>query len=69
MSVDLLNADEVARVLRVSRSRVYQLARDGRVAGAVRLGRQLRFDRDRLYSWIRQGGQSLPGGWRKDTQD
>ena len=38
----LLNADQVAELLSVKRTWVYQAARDGRIA-SIRLGRYVRF--------------------------
>lgn len=33
---------------------------------AVRLGRHIRVDREVLDEWIKNGGQSLPGGWKRE---
>ena len=60
----LLTMQEVARVLRVSEARAYELARD-QLLPTVRLGRQLRVEEEALRQWIRAGGQALPGGWRR----
>lgn len=64
--VRLLRVPHVARILDVSEDRVYELAREG-VLPAVRLGRQIRFDEDKLRAWIDQGGCALPGGWRREA--
>ena len=48
----LLRAEEVAKLLRVSRWRVYELARRGRLP-AVRLGRSVRFDQRALEQLLR----------------
>lgn len=66
----LVDAGRIAEILDVSQARAYELARlrvlpDGVV---VRLGRQLRFDEEALAEWIRSGGASLPGGWRRDPR-
>ncbi|HLW59115.1 MAG TPA: helix-turn-helix domain-containing protein [bacterium] len=61
----LLRVPRVARVLDVHDHRVYKLIRNG-VLPSVRLGRQVRVDEDALRDWIRRGGQSLPGGWRRE---
>lgn len=55
----LLTAQEVARRLDVPSARVRDLARRNMLP-YVRLGRQLRFDPQRLENWIAQGGQPLP---------
>jgi hypothetical protein len=33
-----------------------------------RLGRQIRISRAQLEQFIQQGGQALPGGWRKEAE-
>ncbi len=62
----LLTAPEVARILRVRTSRVYELAREG-LLPATRMGRQLRIDEALLRRWIKSGGEALPGGWRREV--
>ena len=52
----LLTADEVANILRVSKARVYELARTHAIP-AVTLGqRQVRFDESSLREWIASAG-------------
>ena len=63
----LLRMREVAEILDVTLHRAYELARTG-VIPTVRIGRQLRVDADRLQEWIDSGGQSLPGGWRREAE-
>ena len=63
--LELLTVPEVATQLRVSVPRAYQLAREG-VLPVVRLGRQVRIEEETLRKWVAQGGQGLPGGWRKE---
>ncbi len=62
----LLTAPEAARILRVRPARIYQLAREHRIP-ACRVGRQLRISEAALRRWINQGGQALPGGWRREA--
>ena len=62
----LLTADEAAEMLRVKPHRIYALAREGRLPGCVRIGRQLRLTETALMDFIRNGGQALPGGWRRE---
>lgn len=60
----LLTADEVANILRVSKARVYELARTKAIP-AVTLGqRQVRFDESSLREWIASAGSrhSFMGG-------
>ena len=52
----LLKAQEVAERLSLPKTRVYALAREGRIGGVLRLGSQIRFDSQALEAWIRQGG-------------
>ena len=62
----LLTAEEIAAILKVRKHRVYELARTG-VLPVVRVGRQLRFDEHRFQDWIRNGGRSLSGGWKRSA--
>jgi len=64
-TLELLTVEEVAREWKVRPGRIYELAREGRLPGVVRLGRQVRLDATRLRDWIAAGGQALPGGWRR----
>ena len=54
--MQLLTIPEVAEVLRVPPARAYELARAGLIP-AVRIGRQVRVDRDALQEWVDAGGQ------------
>ena len=60
----LLTVQEVSEILRVPRSRAYELARQGLIP-SVRLGRQVRIEESALHEWIGAGGRGLPGGWRR----
>lgn len=55
----LLCAEEVAKILSVSKWRVYDLIQDG-LLPAVHLGKQVRVRPDVLEKWIEQGGSRLP---------
>jgi excisionase family DNA binding protein len=46
----LLTVNEAAAALRISRSHLYGLIEQGRVAGVVRLGRVIRVDVDALLA-------------------
>jgi len=66
----LLQAAEVAERLGVDVSRVYALTREGILPVGevvVHLGRQKRYREDGLDAWIKSGGQTLPGGWKRDA--
>jgi len=51
----VLTVDEVAGLLRVNRKTIYELIARGEIPGARRLGRALRFSRDAVLDWLRQG--------------
>jgi excisionase family DNA binding protein len=56
MGQQILLADEVAKILRVDRQRVYELARRNAIP-VIRLGeRQYRFDANAIRLWMEQGG-------------
>jgi excisionase family DNA binding protein len=61
----LLTMEKVATRLGITKARSYELAREN-IIPTVRLGRQLRVDPDRLEEFIKNGGQALSGGWRKE---
>jgi excisionase family DNA binding protein len=56
-----------AEILGVTQARFYELVRTQILPPGViiRLGRQIRVDEDALEAWIRSGGQTLAGGWRR----
>lgn len=60
----LLTAKQVAEELGIGRDRVYFLTREG-LLPSVHLGRALRIDRVALEDWVKRGGESWPGGWRR----
>jgi excisionase family DNA binding protein len=62
-SIHLLTIPEAAKVLRVSKPRLYDLIRQGLVP-AARLGRHLRLEENRLREFLDAGGRGLEGGWK-----
>lgn len=54
----LLTAHETAHVLGVRLHRAYELIRENQLPGVVRLGRQVRVDRNALEEFIANGGTS-----------
>ncbi len=62
----LLTVAQVAEILDLSEAQVYALGRSG-ILPVIHLGRSVRVAEDQLEQWIRRGGQSWPGGWRRDT--
>jgi len=61
----LLKAEAVAKILDVSKARVYELIRL-EILPAVKLGRQVRVEEQDLYEWIALGGRDLAGGWKRE---
>ncbi len=49
---------DVAALMDVPASTVYDLARQKRIGGIVRFGRHIRFDRDELERWLKGGGET-----------
>ncbi|MFI4914888.1 MAG: helix-turn-helix transcriptional regulator [Phycisphaerales bacterium JB060] len=52
--------DDVCRLLGLSRTTVYEMARDGTLPGVVRAGRRVMFDMEKVGAWIDDGGHK---GW------
>ena len=52
-----LTIEEAAELLRISARSAYTLAREGRLAGAVKVGNQWRVDRVALMAWVKEEGQ------------
>jgi excisionase family DNA binding protein len=67
MSNNLLTLTEVSQKLAVTYPRVTDLVRRGVLPGVVRIGRQIRVNPEQLNEFIATGGQSLPGGWRRQA--
>jgi excisionase family DNA binding protein len=53
----LMTAKETAEILQVALPRVYELARHG-LLPCVRMGRQIRFDEEKLREWVMRGGST-----------
>lgn len=60
----LITVRTTAGRLGVPEKRVYELARENRLPGVVRLGRQIRFDPAKLEEFISSGG--CPAGEQAD---
>lgn len=61
----VLTIQEAAEILRVTPERVYELCRQGLIPH-IRLGRQVRISKSKFEAWMNDGGQSLPGGWKRE---
>lgn len=58
----LATAQEVAAMLRLPRTSVYEHAQARTLPGVVRIGRRVLFDLDKLEPWIRSGAQAAAEG-------
>lgn len=57
----LLRAEEAAKLLNISRSKVFALMASGQLPGVVRIGRSVRVSRTVLERWIaEQAGETGP---------
>lgn len=63
----LSEVDYVAARLGVSKQRVYDLAREG-IIPHVRLGRSIRFAQEDIENFVKNGGKSWVGRWRKSSE-
>ena len=60
MDRELLKVDEVAALLKLGRTKVYQLVAEGELP-AVRIGKVLRISAETLQEWISQQAVTSPG--------
>ena len=58
MKDTFLTIEEAAELLRISPRSAYTLAREGRLAGAVKVGNQWRVDKDALMTWVKEEGKA-----------
>jgi excisionase family DNA binding protein len=54
----LLTASEVAKILDLTRNRIYELGKRN-IIPCVRIGRQVRFSEAALIDWMKAGGRGL----------
>lgn len=52
-----MKVSDVAELMDVPVSTVYDLARQGRIVGTIRFGRHIRFEKDKLEHWLEEGGE------------
>jgi len=62
----LMTVPEVAKYLRVSNARVYELLRE-KILPGVKLGRQVRINPTDLQQFVNGGGMALANGWRRSA--
>lgn len=48
---------EVGRLTGIPDSTIYDLARQRRIVGMVRIGRHIRFDKAKIDAWLDSGGE------------
>lgn len=53
----LLQVDEVAQLLRVTRKSIYTMVDRGEIPGVTKLGRRLRFRRDAIEAWLAESAR------------
>ncbi|HHU98210.1 MAG TPA: helix-turn-helix domain-containing protein [Petrimonas sp.] len=58
MNQRLMTASQTAKMLNISKHRLYDLAKRG-IVPHVRLGRQVRFDTKQIDAWLEHGGTQL----------
>jgi excisionase family DNA binding protein len=61
----LLTPEQAATVLRLPKRSLLAAAAEG-IVPCVRIGRRVRFDREELTAWIKNGGKAFEGGWRRE---
>ncbi len=59
-----LTIEELSGYLKMSRSKLYQMAQKGKLPGS-KIGTQWRFDRDRIDEWMETLSNATAGGSRK----
>ena len=62
---ELLTADEVAAVLRTTRSAVYAMIARGQLPGVLKIGRRLLVDRRELLAWLEERRAMSPAERRR----
>ena len=61
MEEDFLTIQEVATLLRIGQRTTYDLARRGRIGGAIKVGNQWRVDRVAFRKWVEAEDESRRG--------
>ena len=57
MSQNLLTVKDVADLLSVKKSYIYELSRKDRIP-RIKIGKYVRFDLDEVLAWVREGNGS-----------
>jgi len=60
MTIEFLTIPEACEILRLGERTVYELCRQGRLGGAVKIGNQWRIEKSVFEQWVRQGAGEVP---------
>lgn len=56
MEKEFLTVRSLAKLLDMSEQTCYKLAREGVIKGRVKVGKSVRFDKNIVMEWLRNGG-------------
>lgn len=62
----LISVQEAAEFLSMRPAQVYEAIRQG-IIPSCRIGRIIRIDPEQLEEYVKDGGKSWPGIWRKEA--
>lgn len=60
----LVDVGPVAKFLNDTKARVYRMCKEELIPH-VRVGRRIKFSPEIIREWVKTGGSSYPGGWRR----
>ena len=55
---EFMTIKEVCDLLNLGERTVYDLCRQGKLAGSAKIGGQWRVDREKLLAWLAEGGEA-----------
>jgi len=55
---EFITIKQVCELLNLGERTVYDLCRQGKLAGAAKVGGQWRVDKDKLLAWLAKGGEA-----------
>lgn len=53
----LASAKDISKQLGIPLTSIYDRTREGRIPGAIRIGRRILYDLDKLEAWLDEGGE------------
>jgi len=56
MEKEFLTVRSLAKVLDMSEQTTYKLSREGAIPGRVKIGKSVRFDKEVITEWLKNGG-------------